>query len=68
MSDWKSISSSLRIEPFAALFWALGIVLVHIQQGSVRFNLIAEASPSPFSSLDVLYCTYSMGWGDQRFY
>ena len=28
--DGQSISSSLRIEPFAVLFWALGIVLAHI--------------------------------------
>ena len=32
--DWRCISSSLRSEPFAALFWALGT----IRRGSVRFN------------------------------
>ena len=48
-----------RIEPSAALFWALGIVLAHIlkqltqpsipqvRQGSVRFNLKEEEPPSP---------------------
>ena len=30
MPDGQSILSSLRIEPFAVLFWALGIVLAHI--------------------------------------
>ena len=30
--DGQSVSSSMRVEPFAALFWALGIVLVHILQ------------------------------------
>ena len=30
--DGQSFSASLRIEPFAVLFWALGIVLTHILQ------------------------------------
>ena len=53
------------IEPSAALFWALGIVLAHIlkqltqpsipqvRQGSVRFNLKEEEPPLPFSLLAV---------------
>ena len=68
--DRQCISSSQWIEPSAALFWALGIVLAHIlkqltqpsipqvRQGSVRFNLREEEPPpSPFPFL--LY-TYSM--------
>ena len=64
-----------RIEPFAALFWVLCIVLAHtlqqviqsaipqawywhtvlyVRQGSVRFNLMEEVSPPPFSFLAVL--------------
>ena len=51
------------IEPFAALFWALGIVIAHIlkqltqpaspaslkyvRQGSVRLNLKEEEPPPP---------------------
>ena len=42
--DGPSISSSLRNEPFAVLFWALGIVLAHILKqltqpaGQASFN------------------------------
>ena len=28
--DGQSVSSHFRVEPFAVLFWALGIVLTHI--------------------------------------
>ena len=61
-----------RIEPSAALFWALGIVLAQIlkhltqpsipqvQQGSVRFNL-REEEPAP--PLFPSCCTYSMKEG-----
>ena len=30
--DGQSVSSSLRVAPFAVLFWALSIVLAHILQ------------------------------------
>ena len=61
--DGQSISASLRIKPFAVLFWALGIVLAHIlhsatgdpqtvvlsRQWKVRFNWTEDASaPSLF--------------------
>ena len=31
-TDGQSVLSSMRVEPFAVLFWALVIVLVHILQ------------------------------------
>ena len=73
--DWQRISSSLGIEPFAALFWALGMHCTRpytetvgpacrpraslnsgTGQGSVRFNLIEDASATClFRSCYIIY-------------
>ena len=40
--DRQSISSSLRIEPFATLFWALGIALTHILKQLTQLDSLAS--------------------------
>ena len=52
--DGQSVSSFLKVEPFAVLFWALGIVLARRPGGELVQLSPKVRCPPSFSNLGIL--------------
>ena len=56
-TDGQSVSSSMRVEPFDVLFWALSIVLAHILQQVTQLAGLAPLNHGTGTLLYSLHCT-----------